>query len=208
MGTGLGVGFLFSKTSRNPQSRSFHIIATEGGHAIASVPATACPYHDDDLSLLRYASEKLYAGAHGIEWEDVCSGRGLVLTYNWVCERAGVPAKDWSAHQISQASMAEGAERDAHAAKAMLFHYRFLFMAIQQLAIITQCSGVILAGDNQYNNHKFVVENLDVLRKTFEHHPHSKWLENTTIYLPKGIQNINIHGALHVAHTLATIGHL
>jgi glucokinase len=277
MGTGLGVGLLLSTGGPGKGKRAnFHIVATEGGHMLATRPASGRPFEcgfrlfiylflflpshfflrfqlafvsyahvhtrkknthepwellimlttkkkkknpigrneSDDDALMEYVSQELYGGAKAMEWEDVCSGRGLELTHRWLCSRqpdaacesgaSGADAKS----AVTAKAIAERAGEDATCREAMRFHYRFLMRAAQQLAILTQCRGVILAGDNQFHNDAIVRGLSAELRETFLHHPHAEWLADVAIYVPQGVMNMNIHGAMHVAYQMATVGHL
>lgn len=85
MGTGLGAGLLFSltyKQSWHNADPTFDIIPLEAGHCTITYPGYSHDSAEKEAKRLKFLSEKLYdGGKHAIEFEDICSGRGLKACY-------------------------------------------------------------------------------------------------------------------------------
>ena len=78
-GTGLGQGYLVSN------GENFIVKASEGGHA------TFAPANEEELELYYW----LLKTNKDISAENVCSGPGLTLLYNYYVEKGTVPPVEW-----------------------------------------------------------------------------------------------------------------
>src|SRR5690625_1044425 len=85
-------------------------MAMEFGHSLVS-PSQPGPLHDEEERLTAYISQKLYDNKQAVEYEDIVSGRGLEITYQWVVSELekenkadGVP-RDLNASAIANASL-------------------------------------------------------------------------------------------------------
>lgn len=81
MGTGLGCGAILY----NPVSERHHVVEMEAGHClIPYVGENAYPTAKDDIERLKYLGKKIYEReGHPVEFEDICSGRGLKACYDY-----------------------------------------------------------------------------------------------------------------------------
>lgn len=192
MGTGLGNAFLLS----NPNGDGFTVMPLEAGHAIASTVGAAHPDYADDQAMIAYLSKKLYNSKTGIEYEDVCSGRGLENVYDYL---ASLDDSRPAASAPEIAKLVE--EGDKVARKALLIHYKWFARCTRMLAMISQARGVFWAGNNQFNNADFVREHLDELRGEILNSTKPAWFESLKVYTQKQLLNINLWGCLFVAQT-------
>eukprot|EP01107_Rhizomastix_libera_P000482 TRINITY_DN1087_c0_g1_i3.p1 TRINITY_DN1087_c0_g1~~TRINITY_DN1087_c0_g1_i3.p1 ORF type:complete len:364 (-),score=87.39 TRINITY_DN1087_c0_g1_i3:114-1205(-) len=172
MGTGLGVGALIH------HGKQFTVLPMEVGHTLIYPYGPRHKNAKDDESLCAFASETLYEGVHGVEFEDICSGRGLVLAYRWVLKKEGKDSTiSITAEEVSQLAN----KGDKEATRAMLEHYRMLIRTAQNMCVALQAKGVILSGDNQVHNKDFVLSHIAELQEEFLQHPKRHWLENTPV---------------------------
>jgi glucokinase len=82
MGTGLGVGIIQFSPSFEGRIK-YKPLALEAGHCLIPFPASGSAFYDRDVARLRYLSKKLYNSKYGVEYEDICSGRGLQYCYEF-----------------------------------------------------------------------------------------------------------------------------
>ena len=173
VGTGLGVGLL-----THPYSGSdFQVLPLEGGHVLLNTVGVDHEFHAEEQDLLQFAGRELYGGKFSIEYEDLVSGRGVLLLYNWIAKRHPEAPALTETGQGTDAShslallrgltqcrggtrvVAKNACSDPpcpYAAKALLLHYEYLMRCAQNLSIGLNSKGIFLAGDNQVANRNFV----------------------------------------------------
>eukprot|EP01105_Mastigella_eilhardi_P024470 TRINITY_DN6388_c0_g1_i1.p1 TRINITY_DN6388_c0_g1~~TRINITY_DN6388_c0_g1_i1.p1 ORF type:complete len:385 (-),score=130.25 TRINITY_DN6388_c0_g1_i1:1352-2506(-) len=193
-GTGLGVGILLR--DETVRGSGFRVLPVEFGHTLITFKGPNHPDTPGDMGLYNFISNKIYEGKEGVEFEDVCSGRGLERAYQF---HAGPNAKPLNAGEIGKLSV----EGDAAAKEAAYSHYKLLIRAAQNTCVGLQCKGVLLCGGNQVNNSKFVRENAGRLREEFLQHPKRSWLEPVTMLQQETDTNANLLGALFMAEGLA-----
>ena len=199
MGTGLGVGVLLDNAETREKS-CFTVLPMEIGHTLVTHFGEKHPRYESDSKFLQWLSRKVYGGEHSAEFEDICSGRGLAWTYEFLTGGTVAEPKD----------IARGASSgDKLAEEAMLTHYRFLLRVAQNTCVGLQTKGVILCGDNQVHNHAFVRGHAGALLDEFYHHPKQngpaghRWLDGIPIFIQKSYVNANMIGCVCVAETLA-----
>jgi len=192
MGTGLGVGMLMD----DRETGTFRVVPTEIGHATATRAGKKSPYAERDGEFLEWLGEKLYGGEFSPEFEDVCSGRGLVAAYNFTSK-----GKELTAKEIAQKAISG----DKEAEEAMLLHYRFLLRDAQQMTVSLQTKSVLLCGDNQVHNAEFVLKKAAELHKEFLDHPKEKslqWLSSVPVFAQTKHVNANMIGCVAIAEKI------
>eukprot|EP01156_Anaeramoeba_ignava_P006897 Anaeramoba_ignava/a349938_33.p1 GENE.a349938_33~~a349938_33.p1 ORF type:complete len:390 (-),score=143.87 a349938_33:148-1317(-) len=174
MGTGLGVGLIVYSTLES----KFYVVPTEFGHAIINPKDPT--FSDEESGLISYISNKKYQGKYSVEYEDICSGSGLVFCYNFLVEKMGLKLDPIEAAQISQKSMIDHPNDPYYdvCRKAQEIHYRFLFRLAQNICVALQCKSIFLALDNQVKNNKFVISLADKFSQEFFFHPKNEWLND------------------------------
>ena len=75
------------------------MVPLESGHSLAAPIGPTHPSRDADVHMNAYLSQKLYRGQYPIEYEDVCSGRGLEYVYEWVSHDKQDAAKNLNAKE-------------------------------------------------------------------------------------------------------------
>jgi glucokinase len=193
MGTGLGTALLQQDLlSRSPRHS---VLPLEAGHSLVNELGPSHKEYATERDLIQHLSKKLYNGKTTIEYEDICSGRGLGYVYEYFTKES------LSAAEIVK--RASGTPPDNIALKALQIHYRYLLRVAQSLCISTQAKGVLLAGDNQVSNLSFVRSFVSALKEEFLNHVKVSWLQPVTVYTQTKSFNFNLAGALHFAKSLA-----
>jgi len=189
MGTGLGSCMMISDGNGN-----HFILPTENGHVSLTPYGPSHPSYDEEKQLIGFLSQKVYNGQHSIEWEDICSGRGLGWCYEFATRN--VPnAEKLSAFEVVQKALAS----DELAKKALFLHYKYLFRVAQQQCIGLIAQGVFLAGDNQAANDPFVAQHIEEYKTEFLNHSKRDWIEQVPVYRQTKSYNLNLLGCLHNA---------
>jgi len=130
-----------------------------------------------------------------VEFEDFCSGRGLVSVYNYLA-KDNAPHLEKAEEVINRLKLNPPCQ---YALEAATIHYRFLLRNAQMLCIITQAKGVFLAGDNQVHNKDLVFSIAQTLKEEFHCHDKTQWLHPVKVFSQTKPSNLNIMGTLLVA---------
>jgi glucokinase len=197
MGTGLGVGLLLWVGDH------FRVVPTELGHTTVTQSGPSYLAADQDSSLICFLSHKLYSSQMSAEFEDICSGRGLVWAYEWVMKhRKDAPVIDVKDKKAAgKIAIRALSEQCPYAKEALYIHYKFLFRCAQNTCVGLQTKGVLMAGDNQVANASFVQAERERFRTEFLHHPKSIHfnLVDTPVFTQTTKVNTNMIGALYIA---------
>jgi len=78
MGTGLGTGLIVGAPGG-----TFNVIPLEAGHVHVATPGINSPNFHEERDRIEFLSQKIYGGSYPIEFEDICSGRGLEYCYEF-----------------------------------------------------------------------------------------------------------------------------
>jgi len=196
-GTGLGVGLLVKLGSNLP----FQVYPLEFGHALLGPLGKTNPEKELDSRLTEYLSEKLYDGKFAPEFEDIVSGRGLTYVYDFLVKDLSNTPCGLTAVEIVIAATTQPINE--YALKALQLHYKVLLRTAQTLSVGVQAKGILLAGDNQVANLPFVKSYAKELQAEFLNHQKRHWIENVPVFTQNKLFNINLHGTLFVARSVA-----
>jgi len=174
------------------------VLPLENGHTTLSSLGPSDPQYEEEKSLLDFISKKVYEGKHNIEWEDICSGRGIKYCYEWAVGHSTQPL---TPAEIVRQALADPPEPKA--AKALFLHYKYLFRTAQQQSIGLQAKGVFLCGDNQVSNDPFVSSHALEYKEEFLCSTKSSWLTDVPIYRQIKLYNLNLLGCLVVAQRIS-----
>ena len=223
-GTGLGVAMLYY----NRRSSGHMVVPLEAGHCLSAVQGsmdlaaffaehglhdTTIPIANsafDAVSFITAIQMRLHAQAPvwSVEYEDIASGRGVVLAFQLLGGDPSLTAGDIAKNAAEfvgnpeEEAEGEGGGKDAlRCAQALFIHYMWVWNAIQNMCIPLQCKGVIFCGDNQVSNDAFFTAYQQAWRQQFLSHPKKDWLE--PVLLDVLVQtkpvNMNVRGALYLA---------
>jgi glucokinase len=152
--------------------------------------------------LIQHLSNHYYEGIHTPEYEDIASGRGLCLAYQFFKKKQDkqfVPLE-----RLNAAEIAELARQGNKTAKdALLWHYRLFIRGAKAIGTSLCCDSLVLALDNQVKNAWFVGAVSEKLREEFNEFTRPDWIEGIRVYSQKQVLNFNILGTEYMAHSLA-----
>jgi len=189
-GTGLGNALL----AFDSFSRTYGVLPLEFGHtSVATV---------EDQDLLSLMSEEVARGNCPVEWDDVCSGRGLVRMYKHIIRFNSDNNKVVDAAEIAR----KARDGDKYAQEAMLLNYKFLMRIASQLSMGFVPKFVVLVGDNQVSN-AFLFKshrNVEELRAEFLSHSMERYgfMSRVTVIRQDVSVNLNLVGCALVASKL------
>jgi len=185
MGTGLGTALIVTDFER----KSHYILPMEAGHIYVTELGKSHHHSAKDKELVEFVSHLLYKNDHTIEFEDLCSGRGVGYIYKYLTN------EDLETGEIAKKAFHD---KDEKALDAFRFVYRFLLRDAQNLCVLSQSKSVFLAGDNQVQNNDFVMSIKDILRQEFVNHVKASWLEDVDVWSQSVSANFNLYGAFHL----------
>jgi len=195
MGTGLGTGLILTDFSR----KSHHIFPMEAGHILVNEVGVGHENHGRERELVQYIGNMLYHDNHSIEFEDICSGRGIGYVYKWL-----TGGTEMETGEIIKKAQEEG---DENALLAIKYVYRYLIRNAQTLCVLSQAKSIFLSGDNQVKNMNFVTDLKDDLHHEFLDHPKRHWLETVDVWTQHQDANFNIFGVLFLARKYGRQSH-
>jgi glucokinase len=197
MGSGYGVALIL-KTSLLEQPL---VIPTELGHVQFPGQMENDENYADEHGLTQFVSDALYGGVHAPEYEDIASGRGIVLGYkNCIKKRTGkIPTEEIDAGKIAQLA------RSGHdaAKKAIKLAHLYFTRSAKAIATSLSCDSVVLALDNQVKDWDLIRTELHELQKEFYSWIRPTWLSGIRVYTQVKTLNFNILGTDYMAHRLA-----
>jgi len=185
MGTGLGTAMIVTDFFR----KTHHIIPMEAGHIFITELGTSAEHYSRESEMIRYISNKLYGNQHTIEFEDICSGRGIGYVYEFLTgesKRAG-----------EIADLANSGNENAKL--SITYVYRYLIRNAQNLSIFSQAKNIFLSGDNQVHNMPIVMNIKDQLHAEFLNHIKQGWLTDVNVWTQSVEANLNLFGTFYLA---------
>eukprot|EP00762_Andalucia_godoyi_P003961 ANDGO_05656.mRNA.1 Glucokinase 1 len=176
-GTGMGVGTIVHGKS---------VVPGEASHITMS----------SDSELVRFAAQVVYAGRHKPEFEDLCSGRGLVLAYKFFSKGCELQAHDIATRALDGS--------DPAAIQALQALYQTLLECAQTVSLAVMPQYVVVLGDNQVSNDAFVQANAELfVQGTFLNHPKRDWLKGIGVITQFASRNLNLDGSAFIARQVA-----
>lgn len=197
MGSGLGVAIIL----KTPIVDRHYVLSSELGHLQIPVNCEKHEKSEIETKLLQYISDHYYGGSHAIEFEDIASGRGLQLVYQFFhFEKTG---QKLPIEQIDAGEVAKLAQKgDKVARTALATHYQFFLRSAKNISTSLCCDSVLLALDNQVKNDWFVRSILDELQDEFYHFIRPDWMKNIRVYGQTKTLNFNILGTTYMAKSM------
>ena len=178
------------------------VLPTELGHVQISPNMEKHKYFKDEQDLIQHVSNHYYQGKLDPEYEDICSGRGLQLVYQFYHHKETgemLPLDKIDAGDVAKRAIA--GEKDAHA--ALRAHYIFYLRAAKAIATSLSCESCVLSLDNQVKNHAFVMSIAKELEEEFYEFIRPDWMTGVRVYSQKSVLNFNILGTDYMAHAIA-----
>jgi glucokinase len=198
MGSGFGVALIVHPaTSTQPI-----VLPTELGHLQIALDGQKHPNYELEKELLQHVSDYYYDGTHAPEYEDISSGRGLCLAYQYMkikFDNERLPIERIDGGQVAELAR----QGDKAARQALTWHYLLFLRAAKAIATTLCCDSVVMALDNQVKNAWFVNAISDQLKDEFYHWIRPDWLNGIRVYTQTEVLNFNILGTDYMAHRLA-----
>ena len=198
MGSGLGVALIV----KTPLLEKPLVLPSELGHL--QIPIV-CENHKnaaEEKRMIQFVSEHYYNGRQMPEFEDIASGRGLCLVYQYLYDKehqVKIPLDEISAGDIAQ----NAREGDKISREALLRHYTLFVRAAKAVATTLNCDSVLMALDNQVKNVWFVRSAVEDLKDEFYTFIRPDWMKNIRCYTQTKVLNFNLLGMDYMAHQLA-----
>ncbi|OHT04429.1 putative glucokinase 2 [Tritrichomonas foetus] len=198
MGSGLGVALIV----KSDLLESPLVVPTELGHMQIPVVCKNDPTSELEYELVQHVSNHYYGGKQTPEFEDISSGRGLCLAYQFF--KLKNESKRIPVEQINAGDVAEAARTgDKTARQALEWHYKIFIRSAKAVATSLTCDSLILALDNQVKNGWFVNAIADVLHDEFYNFIRPDWMNGIRVYTQIETLNFNILGTHYMANKVA-----
>jgi len=198
MGSGLGVALIVHPSTVSQPL----VLPTELGHLQIAADGKKFAQSEIEYQLIQHVSDYYYDGTHAPEYEDICSGRGLCLTYQFMKQKFDnekIPIEKIDAGNVAELAR----QGDKAARQALTWHYILFLRAAKAVATSLTCDSVVMALDNQVKNSWFVSAISDQLKDEFYHWIRPDWLTGIRVYTQKEVLNFNLLGTDYMAHRLA-----
>lgn len=200
LGTGLGVALIIKNPLRNERL----VLPCELGYVQIPTVCRKHPESKDEYELLQHVSNYYHTGKLMPEFEDLSSGRGIKLCYQYFLQKNEKIHKD--VDQINAGKVASNAQKGDKTSKDALFWCYKLFLRLaKQIGTSLQCDSIIMALDNQVKNASFVSSISDQLKEEFYSFIRPDWMKGIRVYSQIKVLNFNILGCDYVAHQKASI---
>lgn len=198
LGSGLGVGLIVQP----PMLDNPLVVPTELGHLQIPIVGPKHPNYEEESNLFNYISNYYYKGRDTLEYEDVASGRGLCLGYQYIIKRdtgVTIPMEELDGSVIA----GKARKGDKQAKEAVKYQLKFLIRASKAVATSLSCDSVLLALDNQVKNN-YVMHELSVeFGNEFYQFIRPDWMKGIRLYTQTKLLNFNLLGTDYMAHKLA-----
>ncbi|OHT02149.1 putative glucokinase 2 [Tritrichomonas foetus] len=197
MGSGLGAALIL----KSPMLDDPLVLPTELGHMQIPVVCKEDPTCKEEYELIQHISNHYYDGKQTPEFEDIASGRGLCLAYQFFVKKN--QNKVLPVDQINAGQVAEQARQgDKTAKQALTWHYKVFMRSAKAVATSLVCDSVILALDNQVKNAWFVNAIADQLHDEFYNFIRPDWMNGIRVYAQSKVLNFNLLGTAYVAEQI------
>lgn len=177
------------------------VLGTELGHVQIPAVLEKDPEYADEHSLLQFISDKLYGGVQMPEYEDIASGRGIVVAFEHAVKKAGGELPEGARTAADIAKLAKDGNEAAK--QAIFLAHKYFVRSAKSIATSLSCDSILLALDNQVKDLKLVLEYAEKLNTEFHTWLRPSWVEGVRVYTQKESLNFNILGTDYMAHRLA-----
>jgi glucokinase len=186
---GLGAAFIVPIDS----SDSYRVIASEWGHSLVQLCGPDEPGYDEELALVRFISSRKGAS---VEWEDICSRRGLKNCYDHEANQA---AGQGEGRVIDSIAEIEKDPSEPIASKALATHFKFLMRFARMCAISFSCKSVFITYSVFDKGTQAMQRNIALCRDEFMHFTKSEWVSNVSVFVQVRDKNISAMGVMYHA---------
>ena len=170
------------------------VISSEMGYMLVSLFPKKNDMFDQDKKIIDFASNHYYNGMESPGYEDIASGRGLTVTYQYISGR-----KDIKAEEISE--LAKQGDKDAF--EAMKLNYIYYTRCAKQLSMGMRCDSILMSLSNQVKNRWLIEMIVSNMEKEFNNYTRPNWIENVSVFSQIEDYNFYLAGTSYMAHYAA-----
>lgn len=197
LGSGLGVALIV----KNQMFKKPFVLPCELGHVQIPTVCQKDPGSKEEYELLQHVSNFYYKGKQMPEFEDLTSGRGLRLCYQFFLEKVEKVHKKFE--EIDAGEVARLAHKGDKTAKtALLWGYKLYLRLAKLIGTSLQCDSIIMALDNQVKDSEFVDGISNIIKSEFYNYIRPDWMSNIRVYSQIKSLNFNILGCDYKAHQM------
>lgn len=196
MGSGLGAALITHERIRHAPI----VIPTEMGYLQASIGGDKYPFIKTERDVINSTANYYYKGVQMPVYEDLASGRGIVVCYNHLLKKNNLSQqKNITASKITDLAK----NGDKIALEAMKYHYIFFIRCAKAAASSLKCESVVMALSNQVSNRWFVKSIIPQMKAEFTNFTRPEWIERIAVWSQKKDLNFNNLGTSYVAKFVA-----
>lgn len=188
---GLGAAFIIPIDS----SDSYRVIASEWGHSQLQLCGPEEAQYEEENALMNFIRSKKGAA---VEWEDICSSRGLRNCYDFELSKQPNLAQDQKAI-VDQIVEIIKDPNDAIASKALATHFKFIMRFARQCAISFKCKSVFIRYSVIDDGLQYLQKHIALCRDEFMHFTKSEWVSNVSVFVQTSNRNISTMGVMYHA---------
>lgn len=186
-----GLGSAFIAPIDSPDS--YRVIASEWGHSIVHLCGPDEPGYEDELGLVNFIAAR--KGGKDVEWEDICSMRGLRNCYAYELAKGGAAGD-------ARGDALQEIERDPAeptAAAALSTHFKFLMRFARMCAISFTCKCVFITYSVFQGGTQTLQNHVAMCRDEFMHFTKNEWVSNVSVFVQTSDKNISAVGVMYHA---------
>ena len=191
MGSGLGGALVV----RDFKEKKPIVVSTEIGWCLSTGVGPNHRDYIENRGLLEMGSNIGYQGRWAPIYEDMASGHGLVMDYEFLLGRK------CNMHGGQIVELAK--KGDATARKAVEMHYIYFTRCAKMLALSMKCDSIVMALSNQVTNRSIVAEMRDKMWEELNDCARPEWTKTKSIFGQKKDCNFNLLGTDYMAHRIA-----
>jgi hypothetical protein len=169
-------------------------MASEWGHSLVQLCCPDEPGYEEELALMRFIGSRQQ---HAVEWEDVCSSRGLINCYEFEL-RSVLPTE--GSEPINPIAEIERDTSEPIVTKALTTHFKFLMRFARMCAISFMCKSVFITYSVFAGGTQALQRHIAMCRDEFMHFTKSEWVSNVSVFVQTTEKNISAMGVMYHAY--------
>lgn len=181
---GLGAAFIIPYNSND----AYRVIPSEFGHATVQISGPEEPSYIEEQNLIDFIFAKINST---VEWEDICSTRGLAACFLFVTK------KSFTTENII--SYIEKNPSDLNVKKAVALHFRFLMRFARLCSVVFKCSSVFVHYSVFSGGVQTLLNNSLLCRDEFMHYTKSEWVSKISVFVQISKNNLSGNGVMYHA---------
>lgn len=186
-----GLGSAFIAPIDSPDS--YRVIASEWGHSIVHLCGPDEQGYNDELDLIDFISQNKEGRA--VEWEDICSIRGLKNCYEYEMKKNHLDIDP----KLDILKEIEKDPTEPISSKALSTHFKFLMRFARMCAISFTCKCVFITYSVFQGGTQTLQNHIAMCRDEFMHFTKNEWVSNVSVFVQTSDKNISSIGVMYHA---------